>query len=324
MTAKTVESDDNSSQADNDNDNESDENEADEMPVPEVTSKKPLQAKMPANPTNPIRTPTLPTTSRVKEEPKQQIVSKQPANQGQEDKTRSKSQASSVPSQPGYNQCRLASNPRPVESKKQQMQTPLSTTGTTTAAASGLSALDDFDQPAVKGKTATTTPNNNNNNNLRPKQRIVVPHDRFVRVMGRGNCNLKVIQEVTGAQLEVEDKKIPPNQDRSILIRGDSLDITRYAFELLQALINDSDVDLLNLLPANKQPNLSAQVSVVKPKQSTMQPQANKWNTDAIKVSELCLTLYKLHAIQNVNYFIEKNFLNFDDVIPDINRLGVR
>ena len=36
------------------------------------------------------------------------------------------------------------------------------------------------------------------------------------------------------------------------MIRGETLDVTRYAFELLQALINDSDVDLLNLLPSNK------------------------------------------------------------------------
>lgn len=106
--------------------------------------------------------------------------------------------------------------------------------------------------------------------------------------MGRGNCNIKVIQEVTGAQLEVEDKKIPPNQDRSILIRGDSLDVTRYAFELLQALINDSDVDLLNLLPANKQQVLAAPAA--KPKPTTAQhTQANKWNTEAIKV---CETVY--------------------------------
>jgi len=142
-----------------------------------------------------------------------------------------------------------------------------------------LADLDDFDQPsastsplpsgkklaqftASKPSVNKTVPSNAikpndsifqqaNTNNGNQKQRIVVPYDKFLRVMGRGNCNIKVIQEVTGAQLEVEDKKIPPNQDRSILIRGDSVDMVKYAFELLQALINDSDVDLLNLLPSN-------------------------------------------------------------------------
>ena len=125
----------------------------------------------------------------------------------------------------------------------------------------GLSALDDFDQPNLstsKAKIITRSPPAQNVSpsatpHMKQKQRIVVPHEKLLRVMGRGNCNIKVIQEVTDAVLELEDKKIPPNQDRSFLISGETVDITRYAFELLQALINDSEVDLLNLLPSNKQ-----------------------------------------------------------------------
>lgn len=119
---------------------------------------------------------------------------------------------------------------------------------------------------------------------MKQKQRIIVPNEKFLRVMGRGNCNIKVIQEVTGAILELEDKKIPPNQDRSILIRGDTLDVTRYAFELLQALINDSDVDLLNLLPSNKGGTADVDnANKLKTLNASISTQANsfvnKWNT---------------------------------------------
>ena len=133
---------------------------------------------------------------------------------------------------------------------------------------SSLASLDDFEQPVETANSKVTTPKVHCH-----KQRIVVPHDKFLRVMGRGNCNIKVIQEVTGALLELEDKKIPPHQDRSILIKADALDVTKYAFELLQALINDSDIDLLNLLPTSS--------NTVKPKAVT-QPPVNKWNTDVI------------------------------------------
>lgn len=122
-----------------------------------------------------------------------------------------------------------------------------------------LADLDDFDAQPLTGKASKSfnAPHSVHQQQYAHRQRIVVPHDKFARVMGRNNCNVKTIQELTGAVLELEDKKIPPNQDRSILIGGDSVDVTKYAYELLQALINGSDNDLLNLLPAKNNPTNS-------------------------------------------------------------------
>jgi ankyrin repeat protein len=161
---------------------------------------------------------------------------------------------------------------------------------------SSLADLDDFDQPSpsstltvikkANNKTAnnsktqnnisTQAQNNSNYNSNKQKQRIIVPFDKFLRVMGHANSNLKIIQEVTGTSLEVEDKKIPPNQDRSILIRGESVDMVKYAFELLQALINDADVELLNLLPSKPEPTTSNKSAL------NSQQQQNKWATPLV------------------------------------------
>lgn len=92
------------------------------------------------------------------------------------------------------------------------------------------------------------------------KQRIVIPNEKFTRVVGKTMSNLRLIEELTGAVLQLEDTKIPPNQDRSILIIGANLDQTKYAFELLETLINDAQADLTNLLPE------SSQVKPAKPK----------------------------------------------------------
>jgi ankyrin repeat protein len=156
---------------------------------------------------------------------------------------------------------------------------------------SSLADLDDFDQPSpsstltaikkannktnnskIQNNISTQAQNNSNYNSNKQKQRIIVPFDKFSRVMGHANSNLKIIQEVTGTSLEVEDKKIPPNQDRSILIRGESVDMVKYAFELLQALINDADVELLNLMPSKPEPTTSNKSALNRQHQ-----QQNKW-----------------------------------------------
>lgn len=177
------------------------------------------------------------------------------------------------------------SSVKPNSYSKKSLTLQLPSLATSTA---GLSALDDFDQPTFTAKTkniARSPPAQNlspsSTAHLKQKQRIVVPHEKLLRVMGRGNCNIKVIQEVTDAVLELEDKKIPPNQDRSFLISGETVDVTRYAFELLQALINDSDVDLLNLLPTNKQNSYEIGTGRAKPTSSSSISNApNKWNIE--------------------------------------------
>jgi hypothetical protein len=114
---------------------------------------------------------------------------------------------------------------------------------------SSLADLDDFDQPTpVNSQKTAPKPSQIAN---QKQQRIIVPYDKFIKVMGRSNANIRMIQDITGATFEIEDKKIPPNQDRSLMIRAETSECIRYACELIQALISDSDIDLSNLLPGN-------------------------------------------------------------------------
>jgi hypothetical protein len=111
------------------------------------------------------------------------------------------------------------------------------------------------------------------NSNPLHRQRIVIPHDKFASVIGgRAGCNLAVIRDVTGALLEIEETKIPPNQDRSILVSAETSETTKYAFKLLQTLIDEPNVDLISLLTSNQNKASAFRIS-----QSTMRrsPAAN-------------------------------------------------
>jgi len=266
-------------------------------------------------------TPQLKTNKKNTEEPLLKLTSPK--------KTESIVEPKSVVSEPYKELPTMPADDLKQRSKSQTISTkhesvkPVETTSSTNksftlqqpTASNTLSALDDFDAPfypvtklSGKQKLQTTVPakspilSNQTSSSLSPsmlntlkqKQRIVVPHEKFSRVMGRGNCNIKVIQEVTGAMLELEEKKIPPNNDRSILIRGETLDATKYAFELLQALISDSDLDLVNLLPSNRvmagkevvQSSVNSVVINKAKSQGNSGQVVNKWNTnnDSTKV----------------------------------------
>ncbi len=262
-----------------------------EQPEPKPAATKP-HTEEPPKPSTPSKkpeptaaAPSIPTTKPPKEPAT--VPASATTQQQQDDlKQRSKSQTSAV-------------KPNPVKSIDNSNLAKKSLTLQLPSVSNTLSALDDFDAPSYpstrpSGKQQTSLGQQAKSplvlanqspispsmlNSLKQKQRIVVPHDKFPRVMGRGSCNIKVIQDVTGALLELEEKKIPPNNDRSILIRGETLDVTRYAFELLQALINDSDVDLLNLLPSNKNVGGSSGPAGNKPKlQGNPGQVVNKWN----------------------------------------------
>jgi hypothetical protein len=150
-----------------------------------------------------------------------------------------------------------------------------------------LGDLDDFEQPSNRqNKTAPAKPaptpqsaaSKDKDKGVKQKQRIVVPHDRLMRVLGKANSNVKLVQEITGALLELEEKKIPPHQDSSILIKGDSLEMTKHAFELLQSLINDPYADLSSL--ASRKPQPANKWTSSEPKSTPKQP--NSYPNQAI------------------------------------------
>ena len=138
---------------------------------------------------------------------------------------------------------------------------------------SSLAALDDFEPISqLKSKkqlksndknneldwkevTISNNNNNSNSNSSARQKRIQIPNDKYMRVIGRGNNNIKAINELTGATLEIEKQTQQTlagnNGDKFIIIKGTN-DSVKYATQLLMALISNSDSDLVNLLPNNK------------------------------------------------------------------------
>nr|XP_030725270.1 ankyrin repeat and KH domain-containing protein 1 isoform X11 [Globicephala melas] len=84
---------------------------------------------------------------------------------------------------------------------------------------------------------------------VRRSKKLSVPASVVSRIMGRGGCNITAIQDVTGAHIDV-DKQKDKNGERMITIRGGT-ESTRYAVQLISALIQDPAKELEDLIPKN-------------------------------------------------------------------------
>uniref|UniRef100_A0A3Q2FVZ2 Ankyrin repeat and KH domain containing 1 n=1 Tax=Cyprinodon variegatus TaxID=28743 RepID=A0A3Q2FVZ2_CYPVA len=84
---------------------------------------------------------------------------------------------------------------------------------------------------------------------VRRSKKLSVPASVVSRIMGRGGCNITAIQDVTGAHIDV-DKQKDKNGERLITIRGGT-ESTRYAVQLINALIQDPAKELEDLIPRN-------------------------------------------------------------------------
>uniref|UniRef100_A0A8C0J2V8 Ankyrin repeat and KH domain containing 1 n=1 Tax=Chelonoidis abingdonii TaxID=106734 RepID=A0A8C0J2V8_CHEAB len=82
---------------------------------------------------------------------------------------------------------------------------------------------------------------------VRRSKKLSVPASVVSRIMGRGGCNITAIQDVTGAHIDV-DKQKDKNGERMITIRGGT-ESTRYAVQLISALIQDPAKELEDLIP---------------------------------------------------------------------------
>uniref|UniRef100_A0A669QG65 K Homology domain-containing protein n=1 Tax=Phasianus colchicus TaxID=9054 RepID=A0A669QG65_PHACC len=82
---------------------------------------------------------------------------------------------------------------------------------------------------------------------VRRSKKLSVPASVVSRIMGRGGCNITAIQDVTGAHIDV-DKQKDKNGERMITIRG-GMESTRYAVQLINALIQDPAKELEDLIP---------------------------------------------------------------------------
>ncbi|XP_062867812.1 ankyrin repeat and KH domain-containing protein 1 isoform X2 [Trichomycterus rosablanca] len=95
---------------------------------------------------------------------------------------------------------------------------------------------------------------------VRRSKKLSVPASVVSRIMGRGGCNITAIQDVTGAHIDV-DKQKDKNGERMITIRGGT-ESTRYAVQLINALIQDPAKELEDLIPRNhiRQPGTNTKI----------------------------------------------------------------
>jgi hypothetical protein len=81
------------------------------------------------------------------------------------------------------------------------------------------------------------------------KQRMSIPMSKLSQVLGKEADHLCIIQDLTGAELELEEAAIGA-PERYVSICATTSESAEFALELLQALVLDPDVDLLHLLPS--------------------------------------------------------------------------
>ncbi|KAK4336959.1 hypothetical protein RND71_043409 [Anisodus tanguticus] len=80
---------------------------------------------------------------------------------------------------------------------------------------------------------------------VRRQKKISVPQVAVSRVIGRAGCNIKLIREVSGAHIDIENQK---NQsDRQIIIKGYN-ESTKIAHQLIQALVDEPEKNLSQAL----------------------------------------------------------------------------
>lgn len=131
---------------------------------------------------------------------------------------------------------------------------------------SKLNDLDQFD--LTTGQTTTDT-------NF--KQRVLIPSNKsdiITAACTKSLTNLQAIELLTKCVLKLEQVK-PNNKsncvvDNYVLIIGNCLDQTKYAYELVETLINDPLASLANLLPMNETQDASVP-SAQKPKSKPIQ-----------------------------------------------------
>lgn len=91
---------------------------------------------------------------------------------------------------------------------------------------------------------------------VRRQKKIIVPSNAISRVIGRAGCNIKLVRELSGAYIDIENQKNQQQQqqqiqnaqvDRQIIIKG-SNESTKIASQLIQVLINDPEKDMNQIL----------------------------------------------------------------------------
>ncbi|CAF4538652.1 unnamed protein product, partial [Didymodactylos carnosus] len=103
----------------------------------------------------------------------------------------------------------------------------------------------------IPSTTTTTTPTTTVSEDgwqevIGKQKKVTIPHEQYSRVIGRSGCNLNVLREVTGASIDVENKRAVG--DKTIVIKGNG-DSIKHAYQLIMALLKNSESELMSLLP---------------------------------------------------------------------------
>lgn len=83
---------------------------------------------------------------------------------------------------------------------------------------------------------------------VRRQKKINVPANAISRVIGRGGCNIKLVREISGAYIDIENQRnsqgeiIKTGGDRQIIIKG-SNEATKTAYQLIQSFVNEPEKD---------------------------------------------------------------------------------
>ena len=80
-------------------------------------------------------------------------------------------------------------------------------------------------------------------------KRITVPGKAISRIIGRGGCNINAIREESGAHIDLD--KVKNSADGVVTIKG-SVEATKLAYDLIEALIRETDKDIEQLIPLFK------------------------------------------------------------------------
>lgn len=88
---------------------------------------------------------------------------------------------------------------------------------------------------------------------VRRQKKINVPASAISRVIGRAGCNIKLVREISGAYIDIENQRnsqgeiLKTGGDRQIVIKG-SNEATKTAYQLITSLVNEPEKDLNQIL----------------------------------------------------------------------------
>ena len=108
------------------------------------------------------------------------------------------------------------------------------------------------------------------------QKKVTIPHEQYSRVIGRGGTNLNVLREVTGASIDVENKRAIGDKiivikyvhrcslliELVLISRGNG-DAMKHAYQLIMALLKNSESELMSLLPSSSETKAKARSSTL-------------------------------------------------------------